>query len=92
MATSHYAVIVRDWLRESDITFVEKQRNAPNVPQARPIEKYWSACKAEYKKREKPAKSLSSFKRIWCGASQKVAQKCGENLMRNVRKKLRCIA
>lgn len=92
MATSHYAGVVVEWLMENGINFVHKENNAPNVPQARPVEKYWSACKREYKKRKKPAKSLSSFKRIWRNLSEKVARECGRNLMKNVRQELRGIA
>lgn len=31
--------------------FVEKTKNAPNLPQASGIEKFWALCKAEYTKR-----------------------------------------
>ncbi|CAF5166545.1 unnamed protein product, partial [Rotaria magnacalcarata] len=30
------------WLHEQNIKFVPKQDNPPNVPQARPIEDFWS--------------------------------------------------
>lgn len=92
MATSHYARPVIEWLKAKGINFVERRDNAPNVPQARPIGKYWAACKAEYKRRKNVAKSLSSFKRIWRNLSQKVAQKCGKNLMQSMRRKLRLVA
>jgi hypothetical protein len=38
MASAHYKKDVTEWLADQSIEFVEKDQNAPNVPQARPIE------------------------------------------------------
>lgn len=92
LATSHYAYEVQDWLSSEKIEFVKKTENAPNVPQARPIERFWALCKAEYGKRKMPANSLSSFKRIWKNLSTKVARRSAQTLMKGVRKSLRKIA
>jgi transposase len=92
MATSHYAGIVRESLASHGITFVEKVENAPNVPQARPIERFWSLCKAEYGHRKVGAKSLRSFSKIWRNISKKVAQRSGTVLMRSARRNVRKIA
>jgi transposase len=92
MATCHYARDVTRWLEENNIEYVKRDDNAPNVPQARPIEKFWSLCKAEYKRRKTGAKNLNSFKRIWRKISKKVAQKSGTELMQRVRGKIRGIA
>ena len=42
LATSHYAKTTIEWLNKRDIPFVPKLANPPNVPQARPIEHFWS--------------------------------------------------
>lgn len=42
MATCHYASIVTDYLEKANIEFVQKKQNAPNVPQARGIERFWA--------------------------------------------------
>jgi len=91
MASCHYHRNVTDFLGAKNIDFVQKENNAPSVPQARPIEKFWALCKAEYRKRRKPAKNLRSFRTIWSNISKKVAKKSGKALMRGVRKKLRQI-
>ena len=92
MATSHYARSVTDWLTANHIDFIAKKHNAPNVPQARPIETFWALGKAEYKRRKIAAKNLNSFTRIWRNVTRKVAQKSGVALMKSVRRKLRAIA
>lgn len=92
MATSHYAGAVTQWLDENGIDYVKRADNAPNVPQARPIERFWALCKAEYAHRKEPAKSLRSFSKIWRNVSRKVAQRSGIELMRSTRRTLRAIA
>lgn len=47
LATCHYATIVQEYLRDQKIHFVPKSENAPNLPQARPIGKYWVLVKRE---------------------------------------------
>ena len=53
MAPCHYAKEVTKWMTENNINFFKKNENAPNVPQARPIERFWAICKREYKKQNK---------------------------------------
>lgn len=91
MATCHYKREVVDWLRAQKIDFVEKNENAPNVPQARPIEKFWALCKGEYRRRSSGAKNLNSFKRIWKNIADKVAQKSAPALMKEARRNLKLI-
>lgn len=91
LASSHYANDVQDWLKLNKISYVPKKENPPNLPQARPIEKYWALCKAEYKRNNKQPKNLNSFKRIWKNCSKKVAQSSAQALMKTIRSKLRKI-
>ena len=44
-ASSHYSKQVQDFLTVNQISFVQRQQNPPNVPQARPIETIWSLLK-----------------------------------------------
>lgn len=85
MASSHYHSDVIQWLEENRIEYVKKSENTPNLPQARPIEKFWALCKREYGKRKKPAKNLADFTRIWRKIAEKVADESGANLMKHVR-------
>jgi hypothetical protein len=91
MARVHYAKAVIDFLKSIGLEFIEYENNAPKVPQARPIEKYWAICKAKYKARKNGAKSLSSFKQIWKKISGEVAEESGERLMEHVRGKIRSV-
>lgn len=91
LATCHYSNIVQDWLKSKNIAFVSKTENPPNVPQARPIEKYWANCKQKYKSNNKQPKSLKSFQLLWNKISKNVADEHAKNIMMNIRKKLRLI-
>ncbi len=48
MATSHYARECTTYLSSEGVDFVSKKDNAPNVPQLRPIERFWALCKRRY--------------------------------------------
>ncbi|KAF2884891.1 hypothetical protein ILUMI_21262 [Ignelater luminosus] len=89
MATSHYSTEVINLLKSENLEYVTKKDNLPNFPQERPIRKFWTLRKQQYKKRKQPAKNLQEFKRIWQKVSQDVAEKSGKKLMRNVMKNLR---
>jgi hypothetical protein len=89
MASCHYKKEVIEWLKAEKIEFVAKDQNAPNVPQARPIEKFWALFKAAYKRRKQDAKSLKSFKCIWKKIAADVASKSAQKLMKGARRNLR---
>lgn len=91
LATSHYRKDVQEWLTANGIDFVKKENNPPNVPQARPIERYWALCKTEYRKLKTAPKDLPSFKRKWRQISKKVAQNSAQQLMSSIKRKLRAI-
>ncbi|OXA45975.1 hypothetical protein Fcan01_19339 [Folsomia candida] len=61
MTTSHYDKIVTDFFRSKNIDFVEKRDGTLNIPQARPIERFWALIKKEYSIRQKPPKNLGEF-------------------------------
>ena len=45
LASSHYAKVVVGYFRAQKINFVQKIENPANVPEARPIEDFWSIFK-----------------------------------------------
>lgn len=89
LASSHYAKNVVTFLEGENINFVGKSKNTPNLPQARPIEKFWALCKRKYKERGIAAKNIVGFRRIWQNISRKVAEESGQALMRSLKSKLR---
>ncbi len=92
LAPAHYKAEVIEWLKANNIDFITKRDNAPNVPQARPIEKFWAICKAEYKKRKVGAKNVKSMAKIWTNISNKKAGESAQKLMKEARRNLRAIA
>lgn len=89
MASCHYAKKVTAFLREKKVDFVEKKDNAPNVPQCRPIEKFWALIKKEYSKKKRAPKNFEGFRRAMQKIIKDVAEKSGKELMRGVRQSLR---
>jgi len=92
MATAHYSQKVTSSLKAENVEFIPKSKNAPNVPQARGIEKFWALCKAEYSKRSSPPKSIRGFATVWKNISKKVAEKSGKAVMDSAKEKLIKIA
>uniref|UniRef100_A0A158P562 Tc1-like transposase DDE domain-containing protein n=1 Tax=Tetranychus urticae TaxID=32264 RepID=A0A158P562_TETUR len=92
LASSHYQKDVLKFLENKKISFVKKKENTPNLPQARPIEKFWALCKSEYSKRRSVPRRLCDFRKIWKNIAEKVANNSGKNLMSGLKSKLRKVA
>lgn len=92
MASAHYGQVAVAWYEENGIDYVHRNENAPNVPQARPIERFWALCKAAYRKRKKVPKTLQYFRTVWKKLAKEVAQRSGATLMKKLRGRLRAIA
>lgn len=91
LATSHYAKTFTEFMRQKNLNFVSKEENAPNVPQCRPIERFWALCKANYSKLQKQPRNVAAFRRVWKRISKEVAKTSGAQLMAPLRKKLRIV-
>ena len=62
LASSHYSNSTQLLLQENEVKFLPKDRNPPNVPQIRPIERFWAHLKAKvYQPPYKP-KSVDCLK------------------------------
>lgn len=91
LATIHYQIDVRNWMSSQNLSFVSKTANAPNVPQARPIEKYWALSKSKFGQRSRAPKNIIGFKKVWRTISEDVAKSSAKKLMGSVRRRLRLI-
>ncbi|KAF2903200.1 hypothetical protein ILUMI_02986 [Ignelater luminosus] len=49
LASSHYAKILTDSLRNKNIKFIQKEDNPANCLEARPIEDFWSLLKGSWR-------------------------------------------
>lgn len=92
MASCHYAGTVTRYLTGAGIAFPKRLENAPNVPQARKIERFWAICKEKYSKLKKQPKGLRGFKIMWKKISNEVAQTSGRKLMKSTKSLLKIVA
>ena len=70
------------------LNYVLKKDNPPNVPQLRPIKKFWALCKEKYSKIKKTPKDVKEFTRIWSKICKEVAEASGKVLMESIRRKV----
>jgi transposase len=91
LAPPHYTTDAQNCLKSNNIEFVSKEENAPNVPQARPIEQFWNLSKDMYSRRQNKPKSINGFKTVWENIAKNVAKMNAKQLWKNVRKTLRLI-
>ena len=91
MATIHYAGNALKFLEENGIQYISRIENAPAVPQARPIERFWSICKQMYAKRSCQSNNVKMFARIWQQISDSVQESNAQTLMEGVQRVLKLI-
>ncbi len=91
LASCHYTEAVRTELEAAGIDYVGKHENAPNVPQARPIEMFWGIMKRRYSAHRKPIKNLNGFKRIYRHLDNEFTKESAQRLMGRLRRNLRKI-
>lgn len=89
LATSHYAKDTLSFLERNAIQIVPKDMNPPNVPQCRPIERYWALVKGVLRKTGKSARDKKDFLAKWNSAGKKVTDTTVARLMEGIRQKLR---
>ncbi|XP_031634119.1 uncharacterized protein LOC116347595 [Contarinia nasturtii] len=91
LASSHYAKKTLNWLTEQNIPFVPKEDNPPNIPQARPIEDFWSVLKCKvYEKGWEAQNEQQLMGRIERKLTEMDVSVC-QNMILNVRSILRKI-
>jgi transposase-like protein/transposase len=92
LASSHYANATIETLNELKINFVPKKSNPPNVPQLRPIEKFWANLKrVVYKNGWKAENYDQLIKKIKLELSKMSVKTC-QNHMRRVKTRIRLAA
>jgi hypothetical protein len=78
-----------EWYAAKNIQVVPLDKNPPNTPELRPIEKYWAIVKQNLKKTQKTVSSEKQFKANWRSAAKKVDKVTVQNLMAGVKRKAR---
>lgn len=89
LASAHYARSTLKLLDDNNIEYVKKDFNPPNVPQCRPIERYWAIIKSKLRKSGAVAHDKKEFIEKWKNAANNISQSTVRNLMQDIRKKVR---
>ncbi|KAF2900562.1 hypothetical protein ILUMI_05633 [Ignelater luminosus] len=89
MATAHYAANVIAAYEDLNINYVPKEQNVPNVPQLRPIERFWRNLKREVNSGRWEASSHKELKQRILLKIRQSKTSTFENLMRRVKTKIR---
>lgn len=88
LASCHYAKTVQAWLQRKNIPFVPKAINPPNVPQARPIESFWSILSGKVYENGWEAKSKDALKERIEKKLKEVDNEVIKKMMDTVKQKL----
>jgi transposase len=91
-ASSHYARTVIEFLRSENVHFVEKDVNPTCVPQARPIERYWSEIDRRLSAYKNDAPTLELLARRVRKVVKDIPDSYVQTIMATVRSKLRRIS
>ncbi|CAF3544917.1 unnamed protein product [Rotaria socialis] len=91
LPSSHYANKTTRWLHEQNIKFVPKQDNPPNVPQARPIEDFWSILAGKVYEGGWESKTELQLKRRIYQKIKEIDMNVVQHMMMSIRTKLRKI-
>jgi len=91
LASCHYAKSVLSYMDDNGFNYVAKENNPPNVPQARPIENFWSILSSKVYANGWEAKTVTSLIRRIHFVLRKIELPLIESLMRGVRAKVRCL-
>lgn len=89
LASAHYAKETVDLIKAKNIDYIEKDRNPPNCPNLRPVERYWAIVKRHMRKKGEVAQNMNDFKKMWNSAARKVTITGVQRLMQSVRSKIR---
>lgn len=89
LATAHYAKRTIEWYIVKNVNFVPKELNPPNVPELRPVERYWALVKQKLQKGREQVKTLEEFKSKWNKYSKQVTQETIITLMASVPEKVK---
>lgn len=88
LASSHYATKVQQEMRRQNLNFVEKCDNPANLPEARPIEDFWSYLKGLVYERGWRAENIVQLKRRIQTCLKKVDPVVVQRLAQSTRSRL----
>jgi len=91
LASAHYSNIVKERLYEKNVSFVARQDNPPNVPQARPVETVWALLERKVYENNWEAKHLDALTRRIKQKAKELDKKMLEAIVEGVRKKLQAM-
>lgn len=91
-ASAHYADVVMDHLQSVGVKVVKKDDNPTNLPQARPVERYWAEIDRRLSVLKKRAENLKELSDQVKKVAKNIPESYVQDLMSSVRTKLRRIS
>jgi len=89
LASSHYAHTTLEEFKRLNIKVVPKDSNPPNVPQLRPIEKFWAILKIDVYKDVWTAKTIPELIKRITLKLKSLRPNLSQNLMKGLKTKVR---
>ena len=88
LATAHYSQEVQTCLNDHGISYIQRRKNPPNVPQARPIEEIWSLLEQKIYVNNWQAQNLDQLARRISKKVKELDQKIVTHMILSVKSKL----
>lgn len=89
LASCHYSKDVLQWYKDNGVQFIPKEKNPPNCPQFRPIEKYWAIVKRKLKMKGAVVGDIGQMKNWWNRLAKTVTEEGVRRLMSGISGKVR---
>lgn len=89
LASCHYSKATMEWYAKNKIMFVPKEKNPPNCPELRPIERYWALVKRSMKKSGGVSSDIKAMTRTWNKHASKITKEGVQKLMGGIKTKTR---
>lgn len=89
LASCHYSNASISWFRRNEIDFIPREMNPPNVPEFRPIEKFWAISKRKLKATRWTIKNEKNMLQVWNQAVAKIESTTVRTMMGQIKAKVR---
>lgn len=89
LASCHYSNATLGWYQENKVDLIPKGMNPPNVPEFRPIEKFWAIGKRKFKATRRTIRNEKDMLFAWTEAVNKIESSTVRTMMGTIKTKVR---
>lgn len=89
LASCHYSLDAMAWYESNGVDFIPKDMNPPNVPEFRPIEKFWAIGKRKFKATRRSIRNASDMLGVWNQTVAKIESTTVRTMMGRIKTKVR---